>query len=116
MMQLTGPVRTILKNAMISSRTVVLVLFSVLTLRSEPWTLSQALHFARTNSPDARIAQHRIAAAQAVLGQANAAFWPKLQASSSYTRTDHPASVFGFALNQRSYSIHGPSSTRYSMR
>ena len=53
---------------------------------------------------DADIAQHRIATAQAVLGQANAAFWPKLQAGSSYSRTDHPVSVFGFALNQRSYS------------
>ena len=40
---------------MTSSHTVILVLFSVLTLRSEPWTLPEALRFARTNAPDARI-------------------------------------------------------------
>jgi outer membrane protein TolC len=81
-----------------------LLLLGMLTARSETWSLEDALRYARTNSPDARIAQHRIGAAQAMLGQANAAFWPKLQASSSYARTDHPVSVFGAALNQRSYS------------
>lgn len=85
-------------------RSAALLLMAVVTSPAETWSLRDALLFARTNSPSARIAQHRIAAAQAVLGQANAAFWPKLQASSSYTRTDNPVSVFGFALNQRSYS------------
>lgn len=81
-----------------------LLLLGVLTLRAEEWDLRGALLFATTNSPDTRIAQQRIAAAQAALGQANAAFWPKLQVGSSYTRTDHPVSVFGYALNQQSYS------------
>lgn len=85
-------------------RTGGLLLLTALALRAETWSLGDALRFARTNSPDARIAQQRVAAAQAVLGQANAAFWPRLQASSSYTRTDHPVSVFGFALNQRSFA------------
>jgi outer membrane protein len=70
---------------------------------AEPWTLDRAIGHALTNSPDARLARHRIAGAQAVLMQANAAFWPQAQVQSSYTRTDHPVSVFGYALNQRSF-------------
>jgi outer membrane protein len=67
-----------------------------------PWTLDQAIRHALTNSPDARIAQHRIAAAQAGLNQARAAFSPQLQFQSSYLRTDNPMLAFGSILNQRS--------------
>lgn len=66
-----------------------------------PWTLPQALQFAITNSPEARIAQHRIAAAQAGLAQAQAAFSPQLQFQSGYLRTDNPMLAFGSLLNQR---------------
>lgn len=76
----------------------------LLLTRAEQWSLPDALGFARTNAPDARIARQRILAAQAVLQQANAVFWPRMQLQSSYTRTDNPVSVFGTALNQRSYS------------
>jgi outer membrane protein len=77
----------------------------VLTARgAEPWTLDHAIQFALTNNPNARIAQHRIAAAKAGLDQANAVFSPQLQFQSSYTRTDNPMLVFGSILNQRSYS------------
>jgi outer membrane protein TolC len=69
-----------------------------------PWTLEQALGCALTNSPDARIATHRIAAAQAGLEQANSAFWPRLSFQSGYTGTDNPMLSFGNILNQRSYS------------
>jgi outer membrane protein len=71
---------------------------------AEPWTLERALDYALAHNPDARIAQQRIAAAQAGLEQANSAFWPRLQAQSGYTRTDNPMLVFGSILNQRSYS------------
>jgi outer membrane protein TolC len=71
---------------------------------SEAWTLERALEYAFAHNPDARIAEHRIAAAQAGLEQANSAFWPKLQVQSSYVRTDNPMLVFGSILNQRSYS------------
>jgi outer membrane protein len=71
---------------------------------NEPWTLEHALEQALAHNPDARLARHRIAAAQAGLDQANAAFWPHLQFQSSYTRTDNPMQVFGSILNQRSYS------------
>lgn len=72
--------------------------------RGEPWTLEHAIRFALTNNPNARIAQHRLAAARSELEQARAAFSPQLQLQSSYTRTDNPMLVFGSILNQRSYS------------
>lgn len=77
---------------------------SLIARAAEPWTLEQALDYARVHNPDARIAQQRIAAAQAGLEQANSAFWPRLQVESSYTRTDNPMLAFGDILNQRSYS------------
>ncbi|MBI5686660.1 MAG: TolC family protein [Verrucomicrobia bacterium] len=71
---------------------------------AEPWTLERALEFALAGNPDARLAQQRIVAAQAGLEQANAAFWPRLQMQSSYTRTDNPMMAFGSILNQRDFS------------
>ncbi len=75
---------------------------------AEPWTLDQAIRQALTNSPDARLALQRIAAAQAGLNQAKAAFSPQLQFQSSYTRTDNPMLVFGSILNQRAYNYSAP--------
>jgi len=71
---------------------------------AQPWTLARAGEFAMTNSPDARIASHRIDAARAELHAAQAAFRPRVSFQSGYIRTDNPVSVFGAALNQRSYS------------
>ncbi len=75
---------------------------------TEPWTLEHALDYAQTHNPDARIAQQRIAAAQAGVEQADSTFWPKLQVQSSYTRTDNPMLVFGSILNQRAYNYNSP--------
>jgi outer membrane protein len=71
---------------------------------AEPWTLERAIPFALENSPDARVAEYRIAAARAGLEQARSAFWPQLQIRSSYVRTDNPMQVFGAALSQESFS------------
>lgn len=71
---------------------------------AEPWTLEHALAYALAHNPDAQLARQRVAAAQAGLEQANAAFWPRVQLQSSYTRTDNPMMVFGSVLNQRAYS------------
>jgi outer membrane protein TolC len=70
---------------------------------AEPWTFERALQHAALHNPDARMAKHRIAAAQAQLAQANSTFWPRLELQSSYTRTDNPMMAFGSILNQRSY-------------
>lgn len=67
------------------------------------WTLETALRFAATNSPDAKISVERIKQAEAVLGQAQSAFEPRVQLQSSYIRTDNPVTVFGAVLNQRSF-------------
>lgn len=79
-------------------------LISLAAFGAEPWTFERALAQALTNSPDALLARHRIAAAQAGLEQADAAFWPRLQFQSSYMRTDNPMMVFGSILNQRAFS------------
>ena len=79
-------------------------LVASVTSAVEPWTLERSLQQALTNNPDALLARQRLAAAQAGLEQANAAFWPKVQFQSSYTRTDNPMLVFGTILNQRAYS------------
>ena len=67
------------------------------------WTLEAALRFAATNSPDAKISVERIKQAEAVLGQAQSSFEPRVQLQSSYIRTDNPVTVFGAVLNQRSF-------------
>jgi len=90
---------TLLSLALLTS-----MAFSSSVRAAEPWTLESALDYALAHNPDARIAQQRIAAAQAGLEQANSAFWPKLQVQSGYTRTDNPMLAFGSILNQRSYS------------
>lgn len=74
-----------------------------LTWAADVWTLERALDHALAKNPDVRIAQQRIAAAQAGLEQANSAFWPRLQLQSSYSRTDNPVMVFGSILNQQAY-------------
>ncbi len=71
---------------------------------AEPWTLERALEQALAHNPDANLARQRIAAAQAGLQQADAAFWPQVQLQSSYVRTDNPMMAFGSILNQRAFS------------
>ena len=80
------------------------LLCSLAACAAEPWTLEHALDYALSHNPDARLAQQRIAAAQAGLEQADSAFWPHLQFQSSHTRTDNPMMVFGSILNQRAYN------------
>jgi len=80
------------------------LLSALLLSAAEPWTLERALEEGLAHNPDSRVAQQRIRAARAELEQADAAFWPRLQFQSSYTRTDNPMQVFGSILNQRAYS------------
>ena len=67
-------------------------------------TFETALSRVLTDNPDARIAESRIAGAQAMLQQAQAALRPQVAVQSSYAWTNQPVSVFGMALNQRSFS------------
>src|SRR5512140_1597847 len=81
-----------------------LVALPMLTWAAEPLTLEQALKEGLARNPDARLARYRMASARAGLEQANAAFWPRVQFQSSYTRTDNPMMAFGSILNQRVFS------------
>lgn len=82
----------------------VLALVGSLTVGAAPWTFEQALAHALTNSPDARIAGQRIAAARAGIQAADALVWPRVQFQSGYTWTDNPMLAFGAILNQRAFS------------
>lgn len=84
------------------------LVFATLARATEPWTLEHALDYALAHNPDARIAQQRIAAAQAGIDQANSAYWPQVQVKASYTRTDNPMMVFGDILAQHAYDYASP--------
>ncbi len=70
----------------------------------EQWTVKEAVNYALANNPDARIALHRIAAAQASIDQAQAAFYPQLGVNVEYGRTNNPMYSFGNILNQGSFT------------
>ena len=93
-----------LRKVKLAAAAVMWVATGLAAIASEPWTLERLLDEGLARSPDARLAQQRIVAARAGLEQAEAAFWPRLQLQSSYTRSDNPMNVFGSILNQRSYS------------
>lgn len=70
-----------------------------------PWTLEAAVHTALENSPDARIAQHRMAGAQALEQQARAMLMPQVTLSAGYSQTNSPMMAFGSILNQRAFDF-----------
>ncbi|MHB8811042.1 MAG: TolC family protein [Desulfobulbaceae bacterium] len=66
-------------------------------------TAEEAVRFALLNNPDTAITRQRIAAAQATVREANAAFYPQLDLSASYGRTNTPLYSFGNILNQAAF-------------
>ncbi len=64
------------------------------------WTVRRAVNFAHANSPDSRVAVLRIAAARAAIDQAQSSFYPQLDVSAAYGRTNNPMYSFGNILNQ----------------
>lgn len=70
-----------------------------------PWTAAQAVDTALRNHPDTAIARARIAAAEAMIEQANAAWLPQVSLSGGYTQTNSPMAAFGSILNQRAFSF-----------
>ena len=69
-------------------------------LQPAAWTVTDAVRFALANSPDTAIIQHRIAAAEAAVVEAKAAFYPQFDINASYGRTNNPMHSFGNILNQ----------------
>ncbi|HSR36054.1 MAG TPA: TolC family protein, partial [Desulfurivibrionaceae bacterium] len=64
------------------------------------WTVQEAVRFALAHSPDAKIGQARIAAAQAVITAERASFFPRLDVNSLYSQATIPMLSFGNILNQ----------------
>ncbi len=81
-----------------------------ITFPAGPLTLQDAVALALTNNPDVRAASERIAIAEAQVGEATAAFYPKVSTSLSYTRTDQPAQAFSMIISQRRLSFEGGAS------
>ena len=81
------------------------LLASVSMLRAEPWTLDRAITTALAQSPDAKIARHRIEAAQSLIEQSNSAWMPQLMIQGRYTDTNNSMMAFGSILNQRAFSF-----------
>lgn len=74
-------------------------------LRAEPWALERAVATALAENPDARLARHRIAASEAMIAQARAAWMPQVILQGRYTQTNSPMMAFGAILNQRAFNF-----------
>jgi outer membrane protein len=74
-------------------------------LRAETWTLDRALETALKSSPDARLARQRVVAAQAMIEQAHAAWYPQVSVQGRYMETNSPMMAFGSILNQRAFNF-----------
>jgi outer membrane protein len=70
-------------------------------------TLEEAIQIALQNSPDLASAQQRLAAARAAIQQADAALFPRIRVSETYSASDNPVQAFMMDLNQRRLSF-GP--------
>jgi outer membrane protein TolC len=66
-------------------------------------TPEEAVRFALENNPDTAVTRQRIAAAQAAVQEANASFYPQLDLSAAYGRTNTPLYSFGNILNQAAF-------------
>lgn len=76
-----------------------------LSSSAEPWTADRAVATALRQSPDAAAARARIAAADALIQQADAAWLPHLSLAGRYTETNSPMMAFGSILNQRAFNF-----------
>ena len=71
-------------------------------------TLKEAVSAALANSPDVQSAEARITAAQSMLRQAKSAYYPWVNVSANYARSDNPPQAFMMTLNQRSLNMMDP--------
>ncbi|MBX3024217.1 TolC family protein [bacterium] len=72
---------------------------------AQPLSIEEAVGLALRDNPDARAAAERIGEAEARLGEATAAFYPRVDGRIVFARTDNPAQAFGMILNQRKFSF-----------
>lgn len=70
----------------------------------QPLSLEEAVGIALRDNPDARAAAERIGEAEARLGEATSAFYPRVDGRLGFARTDNPALAFSMILNQRRFN------------
>jgi len=68
-----------------------------------PLGLDALITLALENNPELRIATERIGEAKAHLGEAMAAFYPRLKSRVAYDYTDNPALAFSMIVSQRRF-------------
>lgn len=73
--------------------------------RQQTFTLDHAVSLALEHNPDMKIANERIAAAEAAIGESLAAFYPQVKARIGYHYTDNPAQAFAFIVAQRRFDF-----------
>ncbi len=71
-----------------------------ITQSSEDLTLAQAVKTALEKHPALRIAEYQVAAAASGVDQARAGFFPRVDFSEGFSRSDNPVYAFGSLLNQ----------------
>lgn len=72
---------------------------------SKTLTLKAALSMALVNNPDTQIASARIAQSKAMLDQSRAAFMPRVNVYTEYTRADAPSAYLFKTLDQREFNL-----------
>lgn len=82
-----------------------LLLLPFVHAATAPWTAADAVATALRNHPDAAAARARVAAADAMIEQAGAAWLPQVSVSGRYTDTNSPMMAFGSILNQRAFNF-----------
>jgi len=91
---------------MTSARILLIVLLLLPAgLTAEPWTVDRAVGVALERNPDARMAQHRIEVAQAMLQQADSAWMPQVFLTGGYTQTNNALVGLIFTLYQRNFGF-----------
>lgn len=74
------------------------------TAPPDRWTVQEAFGYALAHNPDTKAALERIQAADADITSAKAAFYPRLDVSAEYNRTNNPMYSFGNILNQGQFN------------
>jgi TolC family type I secretion outer membrane protein len=72
---------------------------------TEILTLDQAINLALEQSPDMEATRRRLEAANALVTQAEAGFYPKINFGEQYTDTNNPVGAFMSVLNQRRFDF-----------
>lgn len=75
-----------------------------LSARGATWTVDQAVATALEHSPDTQLARDRADGAQALIAQADSAWYPQLSLHGGYAQTNSPMAAFGSILNQRAFN------------